>query len=213
MKLEDLILMVGDQPFFDLSTVVQLSGDRRGTVKTQLYRWAKAEKIVSLRRGLYTLADPFRKRSLNTAELANALYRPSYLSLEWALGYYSLIPEKVVTFTSVTARVPRRFNNLFGVFQYSNVKRSSFWGSRTVEILGRKVQVAEPEKALIDLWHLRMGEWSVARMMEMRFQNTDIIDAAKLEEYASRIARPRLRHAVESWVSVADDIDGGEVTI
>jgi len=209
MKFESLLEKVATQPFFDLATVVQQFREERADLRTQLYRWTKTGKLLSLRRGMYTLADRYRKVPLNPAELANHLYRPSYLSGLWTLGFYGLIPEKVATFTSVTPRVPRRFENAVGRFEYRHVKQSAFFGYRIAEVLGRKVLLAEPEKALLDLWHLAAGAWSEERMREMRFQNRDAVDSGRLEEYAEVLDSPRLRHAAKLWGKLARaDHDG-----
>ncbi len=195
--------LVAGQSFFDLATVVQLSGEKRAGVRTQLYRWIKQGRLLPLRRGMYALADRYRKVPINPAELANHLYRPSYLSGLWALGFYGLIPEKVETFTSVTPRVPRRFQNALGSYEYRNVKQAAFFGYRDAGIEGSQVLLAEPEKALLDLWHLGQGMWSEDRMTEMRFQNQDAVNPQKLEEYADRFDSPRLRCATKTWCRLA----------
>ena len=102
MKFDSLISMIGEHPFFDLATVVQLSGENKATIHRQLSRWIRAGKLIAVRRGMYVLASRYRRATVNPAELAGYLYRPSYLSREWALGFYGLIPEMVVTYTSVT---------------------------------------------------------------------------------------------------------------
>jgi predicted transcriptional regulator of viral defense system len=203
MKFDSLVDLVASRPFFDLATAVQLSGENRAGVRTQLYRWTRQGKILMLRRGMYALADRYRKVPINPAELANHLYRPSYLSGVWALGFYGLIPEKVATYTSVTSRVPRRFQNELGSYEYRNVKQIAFFGYRDAGIQGNQVLLAEPEKALLDLWHLGRGNWSEARMTEMRFQNQDAVSPEKLAAYANRFDSPRLRRAAELWCKVA----------
>ncbi|MBN1586220.1 MAG: hypothetical protein JW937_02180 [Candidatus Omnitrophica bacterium] len=213
MKLEMLITWVGDQPCFDLATLVQLSNERRESIRTQLYRWARDGKVCPLRRGMYTLAEPFRKVPVNTAELANRLYAPSYLSTFWALSYYGLIPEMTVVLTSVTRRVPRLFENAFGRFQYTHIKSEGFFGYRPMEILGREVLMAEPEKALLDLWYLGKGEWVQPRIVEMRFQNTDALNLKKLEDYAQRFESPRLQRALEGFMKFAAAEQDGEVEL
>ena len=203
MNFDSFMEILAGQPFFDLATVVQLSGENRAQVRTQLYRWARAGKLVPLRRGMYTLADRYRKAPLNPAELANHIYRPSYLSGLWALGFYGLIPEKVATFTSVTSRVPRRFENPLGLFEYRHLKQSAFFGYRVVEVSASKVLLAEPEKALLDLWHLGKGRWTEKRMGEMRFQNQDVVDQARLEQYAIVFDSPRMQRAARTWNALA----------
>ena len=209
MKFDKLVERLGGQPFFDLATVRQLSGEPRERLRTQLHRWVRARKLLPLRRGLYSLTDHYRRVAVNPAELANQLYRPSYLSGHWALGFYGLIPEGVVTYTSVTTRVPRTFDNAFGQFEYRHVKAVAFFGYRMVSIQGQNVTLADPEKAILDLWHLGKGKWTEDRMREMRFQNRDAIDPTRLEAYAARYESPRLLAAVGTWLAqAAEELEG-----
>ena len=100
MRLDEVADLLGASPWFDLPAVVQLSGEPRRDVVNQLYRWSRAGKVIPLRRGMYALADRYRRVRVPPATLANALYVPSYLSGLWALGFYGLIPEAVPVYTS-----------------------------------------------------------------------------------------------------------------
>ena len=213
MKYYDLVEMLGKQGFFDLASVVQLAGERRESIRMQLYRWCKAGKLLPLRRGMYAFPESCSQSVVSPAELANNLYHPSYISTYWAVGYYGLIPEKVITFTSVTSRVSRSFENSFGKFKYQSVKAAGFFGYRSVEIGGKKIMIGEPEKALLDLWHLKKGSWSRARMEEMRFQNSELINEEKLCNYAERYQSPRLVKAVELWSAVIKAQSEGTVEL
>ena len=73
--------------------------------------------------------------------------------------------------------------------------------------------LAEPEKALLDFWHLKKGPWGKARMEEMRFQNRTAVDQAKLEEYARRYESPRLFQAAQVWHSLIDEETEGAVDL
>ncbi len=190
---------MADQPFFDISMAAQMAGESRHTLRTQLHRWTRSGKLLPLRRGMYAFAEPERRRAINPAALANFMYRPSYLSTYWALGYFGLIPERVVELTSITTRVPREFINDFGTFRYSNIKREAFFGYAAVAMDGNKVLLAEPEKALLDLWHLERGVWNRERMVEMRFRAPETIDRQRLEDYAARFRSPRLTRAAGVW--------------
>ena len=213
MKFDDLLSMVAGQSYFDLATLVQLSGEQRPKLRTQLSRWLKAGKLLPLRRGMYALAGRYRVDAVNPAELANQIYRPSYLSLEWALGFYGLIPEMVVTYTSVTSRAPRRFVNHFGSFDYRHVKQDAFFGFVTTLIQGHKVLLATPEKALLDHWYLNPGPWTPSRMAEMRFQHGGQLDRRQLQQVADRFASPRLYRALDVWRDFTDSQESGTVEL
>jgi len=213
MNFDQLITIVGNLEWFDLATLVQLSGERRQTITNQLYRWGETGKVIGLRRGMYALAERYRRVTVQPAALANALHRPSYLSCLWALAFYGLIPESVAVYTSVTTRTPQRFENPLGEFVYSNVKQSLFFGYTPVSISDRKVLLATPEKALLDYWHLSGGEWTESRMREMRFQQNELVDEAKLRALADGIGKPRLLRAVEVWAQVAQTEDEGAIEL
>jgi predicted transcriptional regulator of viral defense system len=202
MKYHDLVKILGQEGFFDLASVVQLTGERRDSIRMQLHRWCKDGKLLALRRGMYAFPEIGGSHAVNPAELANKLYKPSYISTYWAMGYYGLIPEKVVTFTSVTSRVTRSFSNSLGVFKYQSVKKAAFFGYRPVNIGDKKVIMAEPEKALLDMLYLEQGAWGEERMDGMRFQNQDVINVEKLRSYAERYQSPRLVKAVGEWARV-----------
>src|SRR3990172_5991560 len=148
MDYGSLVKMTGMLPCFDLALLVQTFDDRREAIRVQLSRWMKQGKLIGLRRGIYTLPDMYRRVPLTPAALANELYRPSYLSGLWALGFHDMIPERVVWLTSVTPRVPRQFENPLGVFDYRNIKQDCFLGFSSLTYGGQEILVAKPEKAL-----------------------------------------------------------------
>jgi hypothetical protein len=213
MKYVSLVELVGSMECFDLPLLVQAFAEPREVIRVQLSRWMSAGKIIGLRRSVYTLPDMYRRVSVAPARLANQLYRPSYLSGLWALGYYDMIPEKVVWLTSATPRVPRRFDNSFGIFDYRNVKQKAFFGYLTVSYGDRSIVIAEPEKALLDLWHLSPGEWTQERMEEMRYQHCQQVNKDKLQAYAHRFKSPRLNRAVEVWLTVKAEEEKGTVNL
>lgn len=213
MNYGDVVKLVGGMPCFDLALLTQAFDDQREAIRVQLSRWMKQGKVIGLRRGMYTLSEMYRRTPLTPAVLANQLYRPSYLSGLWALGHYDLIPERVVRFTSVTPRVPRRFENHFGVFDYRNIKQECFFGFVSTGVGGQQFLVAEPEKALLDHWHLAEGEWTSERLEEMRYQHVMRVDANRLHLYAHRFQSPRLDRAVQRWLLLANEAEKGTVML
>ena len=213
MTYEELFERLGGQAHFDLAMVVQLSGEPRASIRVQLHRWSKKGRLLALRRGMYAWPEAYRRAPLNPAALANALHSPSYLSGAWALGFYGLIPEQVVSYTSVTTRSPRRFENPVGTFEYRHIKPGAFFGYQGMEIDGAKVQMATVEKALLDFWHLSKGPWTPVRMAGMRFQNFDVVKPRRLEEHARRFRSPRLVVAVGVFNALAREAAEGTVAL
>lgn len=213
MKFDVLITHVGKLPFFDLPLLVQISREPRKQLITQIHQWVQKGHLLHLRRGMYTLEDHYRKTPLSVPQLANAMYHPSYLSSLWALSFYGLIPEKVPLWMSVTTRVTRHFQNSFGVFSYFTLKKSFFWGFTSQRIEEVSVWIAEPEKALLDYFYLHAGEWSEARLREMRFQHLSMLDVKKLSAYTKRWASPRLTRAIERLKKMIDHQEEGYITL
>ena len=111
-----------------------------------LTRYSKKDFLTKLRAGLYTLTDNFPPPYL----IANKLYQPSYISLEYALSYYQIIPETVYTITSVTTKTTREFRVRGILYTYQKIKKEAFCGYRPMKIDNQTVCIAEPEKALVD---------------------------------------------------------------
>ena len=116
--------------------------------KAKIGRLVHEEKLYPLTRGLYE-TDP----SAPGYCLAGAIYGPSYLSFDYALSVYGLIPEAVYTFTSATfdKKKVREQENRFGRFTYRDVPSGAYpFGIVIREENGYVYQMATPEKALCD---------------------------------------------------------------
>lgn len=108
--------------------------------------------IIRIKKGLYIFGDGYRRRPFSREILANLIYGPSYISLDFALQYYGLIPERVEAVTSVTTGRSRKFFTPIGLFTYRQIPLKAFRvGMDRVEIGGgRAFLIATPEKALAD---------------------------------------------------------------
>jgi len=108
--------------------------------------------IIRVKKGLYIFGDDYRHRPYSRETLANLIYGPSYISLEYALHYYGLIPERVEAVTSVTCGRTRKFSTPLGLFIYRMIPLEAFRsGMDRIELEGgRSFLIAIPEKALAD---------------------------------------------------------------
>lgn len=209
MKFEQLLSVLHEQSFFDYATVTLFfDSESPSSIRTALYRFIKEGKLTSLRRGLYAFGPRYRKTELIGPHVANLLYQPSYLSERWALGWYGIIPEKVVTFTSVTPRVTRHFSNDWGDFQYRTITGTTGSGSTAITVSGQEILIAEAEQALLDLWYLEGGEWNAKKMESMRF-NPEMIKTDRLVLLAEKIHSQTIDTSVRNWITWADTFEEG----
>ncbi len=108
-----------------------------------------------LKKGVHILkTDPPSEK-----EIANALYKPSYISFDYALSYYSIIPETVYEITSATTKPTRLFTTDTLAYGYYTIKTNAYTGYTLKQERERKFLIAEPEKAVVDyLYALTLGQ-------------------------------------------------------
>ena len=108
--------------------------------------------IIRVKKGLYIFGPSQRREAYSRELLANWIYGPSYVSLEYALSRYGMIPERVETLTSVTCGKSRAFRTPVGRFTYSAIPLRAYWvGVDRVELNdNRGFLMATREKALAD---------------------------------------------------------------
>jgi predicted transcriptional regulator of viral defense system len=212
MKWIEFVKKVNKLPVID--TEILLAGISNSMpVEVQISRWRKAKKLIQLKKGLYLLAEPYRKLPVCELSIASLLQKPSYISLEKALEYHGLIPEAVVTYTSVTTKRPRKMITEIGVFDYRHVKNSIFWGYETLVINKQTAFMASPEKALLDYFYLKGNKISEPYLEEMRLQNTEKLSIKKLLECAKRFKSPGILSAANIVVKYIESHEKKEKTL
>lgn len=204
MEFTELVEIIGDEPVFE--TGLLLSGDANPKdIRRQLSRWKQAGKIYQLRRGLYCLAPPFQKVNPHPFLLANRMVQASYVSLQSALAFYSMIPEHVPVTTSVTTSRPANWGTPVGFFDFRHIQVDFFYGYHLID-LDEKQQafIAKPEKALLDLIYLEPGGETSDYLTELRLNNLNQLDWQFLKRIARRIEKPKLNRAVSVLQELAD---------
>ena len=205
MEFADLLNQVGDLPVFS-STLLQAGDVDRANIHKQLSRWTAANKTQQLRRGLYTLAEPYRQRDPHPFLIANHLISPSYVSLQSALAYYDLIPESVPQVLSITSKMRSKvMETPLGSFRHQNIQHRLFLGFHLVKVsLEQFAYLARPEKALLDLIYLTKQGHSAAFLDSLRLQNLDQLDLDWMDMTAREIGSMKLVKAVDHLTTIAD---------
>ncbi len=128
--------------------------------RNKISKMLKSGEIVALKSGLYVLAKRYG-RSIVPETVANLLYGPSYVSLDYALAKYALIPELAYQVTSVTTGRGKIFSTEVGTYTYQHLKTDYYkLAYRMRKAADQGYLIASPEKALCDKLYLarRLGD-------------------------------------------------------
>jgi predicted transcriptional regulator of viral defense system len=167
--------------------------------RNNFVRWVKKGLLLRLRQGYYTFPE-YKSKADFALFIANRIYRPSYISLHTALAFYGIIPEAVVQITSVTSLKTASFQNEFGEYEYKSVRKELMFGYDIKSIAnGQSLQLALPEKALLDLLYLYPFYNTEQEMEDLRLDEDfllDELDLQRLENYLSKFKSKALQRRV-----------------
>lgn len=190
LKCEQLLRKQGLRLFspIELERILGVS-----SVATQflLHRYTRQGALVKLRNGLYCLADSLP----SDLAIANRLYEPSYISLEFALAYYHLIPEATYVITSATSRPTRTLSAASKTFEYHRIKQRAFTGYEPVRVEDEVVLMAIPEKAFVDyLYFVDLHKAALNDRLSARTLRWN-----RVKSYAKLFERPSLEKRLEMF--------------
>lgn len=168
--------------------------------RDRIKRLLDAGDIVRVKKGLYVFGDAYRRSPVSRELLANLIYGPSYISLDYALAWHGLIPERVTTVTSVTTGRSRAFTTPFGIFSYRSLAEHRYaTGALLQQGENESFLLAAPEKALADkVWDdkrfpgatVSAYEEYLAHDLRIDADRLRLLDGARLEAvraaYSSR---------------------------
>ena len=118
----------------------------------KIHRWLKQGCLLQIKRGLYVVAPHISGELWSLPLIANVLYGPSYVSLDFAMFHHGLIPERVLEVSSVTTRRSKSYQNDIGRFTYTHLPLPYYApGINQVKPTANvSYLMASPEKALCD---------------------------------------------------------------
>ncbi len=157
----------------DLQKILQTNSNTYAYVLAG--RLVKEGILEKVSKGYYTLTS----NRPSDFELANVLYRPSYVSLDSALNYYGILVQSPQQVTSVTSKLTKNITSGNKSFSYMHLDQKYFGDYELVE----GFLIATPEKALVDaMFATALGRSSLS-VEELNLQS---VDKAKVKEIASR---------------------------
>lgn len=191
-------------PFFSMHELRHLIPGTDTSRYARINRALQAKEILQIRRGLYVLAPPYRKTTLQVRSLAQIMYGPSYISLESALSWHGLIPEAVYTLTSVSLGKSKTFETPVGIFSYTRVPQKTLFAGvdRLQEDQNPPVFMANPLKALLDYIYVHRVSWKslVPLYQSLRIEPGDlrIITSSMVEELQENYTNKRVQQFLVS---------------
>ena len=150
---------------------------------------ARAGWFRRLKQGLYLIVDSLTARSeidVSLLGIANVLVESSYISLSHALNYYQLFDQHSTTVVSITTKDSKKYLFDGYTFRYSKVKQDMYFGFTEKIVNGKKVRLAEAEKALIDYLYLDKSFGSASLVFEKLRDHHQELNLSKLQKYARR---------------------------
>ena len=138
--------------------------------------------LKSLKKGLYIAGPKVTDREPDAFLLANHLLGPSYVSLETALSFYGLIPERVHEISSMTTKSPRSFKTTSGLFTYTRLPLPYYsFGLDMLRLPSNQYAlVASPEKAICD----KIVTTSGVTLRSIPSAHDYLVNALRIEETA-----------------------------
>jgi len=201
-------------PLFSTADLKLLLGaDFNRSLLNNLKRWESDGRIVKLKKGLYLLRVD--RESINPMILAEKIYSPSYISLEFALGYYGIIPEAVFTITSISTKKSNFFSIPgVGYFSYQTIKPKAFGGYLTYTENEISYNLAEPEKALLDFFYLnkRVMNGTDSNFLSYRFSELFHYNAKRIKELAKYFSNRKTTFLVNKFCDFNRRRKEGNVT-
>jgi predicted transcriptional regulator of viral defense system len=206
MELKKIAKGFGDAPFSRHLMLEILKDYKRPNDK--ISELIKRGELLSIRRGLYI---PGPETDLPVPDLlliANHLRGPSYVSLEAALSYWGLIPERVYEITSITIQTAKKYNTPIGRFTYQYLPSPYYsFGIEIIQLTSKQsALIASREKAVCDKIILTSG----VTLRSMRQTKDFLLEDLRMDVH---ILRKLDTSVIHSWLTHAPKKNSLEMLI
>ena len=164
MRINEILTILQQLPYFTKQNLPLALRKEGEDLNYWIKKLMKEKLLVPLKKGFYIspyyqktmIRDPAQSE-IYWIYLANVLRGPSYVSGEYVLSKYNLIPETAFAITSVTLKSSRKYISQTATFIYRHIKKELFYGYQLMVFgnSGLTARIAYPYKALFDFLYLR----------------------------------------------------------
>ena len=158
LKLKEIL---GELPYYTKQNLNLYLNKNDEALNYWIKTLIRKEALIPMKKGMYISSFYMEKvKSKNEMEeyleyLANIMRYPSYISLEYALAKYGLIPESVFQITAITTKTTRKYDSKIITFSYRKIKDVLFSGFTEQKYGDWNIRFATAPKALFDYLYLK----------------------------------------------------------
>jgi predicted transcriptional regulator of viral defense system len=147
---------------------------------------AAAGWLVRIKQGLYQIADvgTLGALTLSRFAIAHLLLADSYVSFHAALQFHGLFDQGLKTVSCVALRQKSAVELQGTTYSFLKTTRDHYTGFDTHVFDGQRVQIAQAEKAMVDLMHFHRTSSTVDLVLEMLRDNHHRLDLQRLRLFA-----------------------------
>lgn len=208
-KIKRILSLVENLPYFNLEDLLTVEKNKN-YLKILFSRCEKSGKIFRLKKGTYTTKEYLSKITPEEINfyyefLANILYCPSYLSLEYVLSEYNLLTEFSYNFTSITKNKTKKFENKFGIFVYHHIKEPLFCGFNLIKKGNFFIFKATKAKALFDFLYLRkdiLTNKDSLKELRLNLENFNKKDIKEFKTYLKLNSSKKMKEIFENLLKL-----------
>lgn len=164
MQINRILNILKQAPYLTKSNLALPLGKEGDDLNYWIKKLTNEKLLTPLKKGFY-ISSYYQDTMIRNPEqaesywvyLANVLRSPSYVSLEYVLSKYNVIPETISSITSITLKSPRIYRSEKAAFVYRNIKRDFFYGYRFLVFgnSGLTAKIAYLYKAIFDFLYLK----------------------------------------------------------
>lgn len=204
---KNFVALIKDLPYFEVENLKMLD-IKLSYLRIILSRLSKRGEIIRLKKGMYVSKDFIEKTENKSIFpyflefLANKIYEPSYLSLEYVLYENNVLTEMPKNFTLITKNKTITFVNKFSTFIYHKVKEELFIGFHIIKTNNFLIYKASKAKALFDFLYLRKREILNKKMvgeLRLNLENFSAKDIKELKKYVDIESSQKMKQ-IFNWV-------------
>jgi len=201
MKFEEFHRLNFKNRIFTMQSMELLGYDRE-TLRRQIQNWIKQGYVIQLKKSLYAYLGLEKNKLFSNFYVASLLYGDnSYISLESAMSFYELIPERVFQVSLVSTSKTKTFINDLTSFNYKHIKPNLFdYFINQIDEFGAVYKIAYPEKALLDYIYFKIkANQNINEDFfeeNLRLQNIEILKISRLKELEELFKMKKISRAI-----------------